>query len=787
MRIPIMTIDTKDFLFVLLEDKIVKNRGRGIRFSRLMALLMVTVLVLSGCSGQNTGNIDSNNGNTSSGGTDSIQSSIQFVESEDGSLYAAAFTGLKTPLESYLMMNGSAIYAMVSDRNASENHFYKEDTSGDASCVELMGDDQEICKNSVSFFTDENGYLYFILCVEEEAEAQQYYLCKYTEDGQEVMHKEVTAQFAAAYEEGEFFLGGTVDSVGRIYIATSNYIYFYDDNGEYQGKLADTEGIRSVGRGRDGKVYYTKRIDPVISKGALELVQVDFEGKRAANTYQGFPEGKFYEYLTAGIQHDFLIADEEYLYGYDLESRTTERILKWSEYDMSGQSVVCACERGNGEILAVERGNSLRLVRFAKREESEAEPEREIITLGFTYGAKDGIYFRGLQNAVAQFNREQDRYKVELKEYGEAVVMTSFRSESRDGMEAMVLELVAGKGPDLIMENENFNIFAKKGLLEDLDSYLEDSEVLSREDYLESALQLYTFDDKLTALPSYIRLATCYGYTDQIGEARGLKFTEFLKLQEENPGIALFDVEDPNSALVVLADVPYSYIDWEKGTCSFESEGFREFLEYSASVHEIKEKGADSWSWPTLEMGEDYLVSWDRIYSFEGIMYIRAKSFSEKRTVTFIGYPVQKGSGTYIEDQNGIYSIGISSQSKHKEGAWAFLEYFYGTVVEKEYENINSSTGGFPTRKQYLEQYLDRFVGTTYSYKDMEYVVTREDADLLMDLMTNATPGATYLYSNIAFEIIFEEAQYYFAGDKPVEEVMDVIQRRVQLYLSENY
>lgn len=112
-----------------------KNQSHGIMFSRLMALLMVTVLVLSGCNGQNEGNIGSDSGNTSGDGTDSIQSGVQFVGSEDGILYAAAFTDIKTPLGSYLMMNGSAIYAMVSDRNAGENHFYKEDTSGDASCV----------------------------------------------------------------------------------------------------------------------------------------------------------------------------------------------------------------------------------------------------------------------------------------------------------------------------------------------------------------------------------------------------------------------------------------------------------------------------------------------------------------------------------------------------------------------------------------------------------------------------------------------------------------------------
>ena len=58
---------------------------------------------------------------------------------------------------------------------------------------------------------------------------------------------------------------------------------------------------------------------------------------------------------------------------------------------------------------------------------------------------------------------------------------------------------------------------------------------------------------------------------------------------------------------------------------------------------------------------------------------------------------------------------------------------------------------------------------------------------MIMDMLENAAPRSYELYSQVLFEIIYEEAESYFDGDKPVEEVMRLIQNRVQLYLSENY
>jgi hypothetical protein len=51
----------------------------------------------------------------------------------------------------------------------------------------------------------------------------------------------------------------------------------------------------------------------------------------------------------------------------------------------------------------------------------------------------------------------------------------------------------------------------------------------------------------------------------------------------------------------------------------------------------------------------------------------------------------------------------------------------------------------------------------------------------LIDSAVASTQGADDVH-----DIILEEAQAYFAGHKTVEEVADIIQSRVQVYVSEN-
>lgn len=75
----------------------------------------------------------------------------------------------------------------------------------------------------------------------------------------------------------------------------------------------------------------------------------------------------------------------------------------------------------------------------------------------------------------------------------------------------------------------------------------------------------------------------------------------------------------------------------------------------------------------------------------------------------------------------------------------------------------------------------------SFDYGDWEfiaYAATSEQIEQIRELIAVAKPAKG---SDITVQqIIMEEAETYFQGQKSVNEVADIIQNRVQLYISEN-
>ena len=63
------------------------------------------------------------------------------------------------------------------------------------------------------------------------------------------------------------------------------------------------------------------------------------------------------------------------------------------------------------------------------------------------------------------------------------------------------------------------------------------------------------------------------------------------------------------------------------------------------------------------------------------------------------------------------------------------------------------------------------------------YKATQSDVNAIRTLVERA--DCKYEYLTEIQDIINEEADYYFAGQKSVEEVMSLIQNRVSLYIAE--
>jgi ABC-type glycerol-3-phosphate transport system substrate-binding protein len=153
--------------------------------------------------------------------------------------------------------------------------------------------------------------------------------------------------------------------------------------------------------------------------------------------------------------------------------------------------------------------------------------------------------------------------------------------------------------------------------------------------------------------------------------------------------------------------------------------------------------------------------------------------------VTCIGYPTADGSNGSILSSND--SLAITASSKNQEGAWEFIKY----VTMGEYQT--GLNWGYPILQtafdNMLDEYMtDKYEGNGYGYDDFDYELvpaTKEQMDQLREIIDMAKPSNQSTDDNIT-DIISEEAQAYFDGQKTAEAVAEIIQSRVAIYVSEN-
>ena len=129
---------------------------------------------------------------------------------------------------------------------------------------------------------------------------------------------------------------------------------------------------------------------------------------------------------------------------------------------------------------------------------------------------------------------------------------------------------------------------------------------------------------------------------------------------------------------------------------------------------------------------------------------------------------------------------GINGASGKKEGAWEFIRFLLSE--ERQAERISLNSYGFPISKK-------AFDGRTEAaferiQKDPVYEVQRTplNKERYMEIMGTWLRGSKPLEMGIdydAWKIVSEETEAYYSGQKPLDTVLDTIESRMRLYLSE--
>ena len=162
-----------------------------------------------------------------------------------------------------------------------------------------------------------------------------------------------------------------------------------------------------------------------------------------------------------------------------------------------------------------------------------------------------------------------------------------------------------------------------------------------------------------------------------------------------------------------------------------------------------------------------------------------------------VGYPNKDKQGIYAQIDNGL---AMSSKCADKDLAWEFIR----TFMTKDYQGHHYTNAfGCPTRKDVLEAFY-KSKTTTEEYDDEfgNHIYPTEGSWGWDDLIVEVKPvsneeieffnttinriSGIWEYDDSLNTIIEEEAKAYFAGEKSVDEVCEIIQNRATTYVQEN-
>lgn len=627
-------------------------------------------------------------------------------------------------------------------------------------------------------------------------------LAKYDAQGNEIYANTIDDLLT---DENSYFSSLAVDGQGRVYLMGDTILWLFDEEGNSQGTVTVLSGgngwVQSLGRGRDGKVYVSV-YDYTDSENPVKLTEVDYDAKKMGTSYKGFTSSGGSGALCAGDEYDFMTYDSRGVYGYSLETETSERLLYWLDSDINGSYVNSLGVMEDGRLVAIYQdwqSNDNGVALLTKTRSAEL-PQKETVVVAAMSPSMS------LQSAVVNFNRNSDTYRITVKQYLD--YDNWYENAYQDALTNLNNDITSsGNCPDVIeLDSVNASQLAAKGVFEDLSPYLEQSSALNRSDFMESVLEAYTYDGVLISIPNSIALQTLIGSPDMVGRERGWTLADMIDFAEAHPEAELFDGISRESILnFCLIYNMDSFVDWSKAACHFDSQEFKDLLNFAGrfSSRENMEWDPDAPSEPTRIQNGEVLLSYGSIYDFDEIQIYKEMFGGE---ITCIGYPNSEGTDGVA--MRGTDAYAITTRSGAKEGAWAFIE----SLLTREEGQFRFSSG-FPTNRTKLNAMIEEAIEVKYiTDENGEFILdengdpiaeggtssigyqdgwsytfrkpTQEEVDLVLELMESAKPVSSS--NDQIFTIISEEAAPFFEGQKSVEEVVGIIQSRVGIYVDEN-
>lgn len=403
-----------------------------------------------------------------------------------------------------------------------------------------------------------------------------------------------------------------------------------------------------------------------------------------------------------------------------------------------------------------------------------------------------------LRKRVVDYNKNNQSYRIVIRDYSQYNTYDDYNAAQTK----LNNDIISGDMPDILytqglpMEN-----YINKGLIADIGKLIAEDEELSKVEFMQNVFDAYSVEGKLYQIISGFQVSSMAAKKKFVGDRTSLTMNEAKQIADSmGDGASVFSLDMNRNSFMVMA-LRYcgsQFVNPEEGKCTFNSEDFISMMEYAKtlpSAEEMNNRSEEDWDYYWQSYQSQYredraLLMQTELYNFMWMAEMMNGNFGEE--ISFVGFPSGDGQGAYLS-ANDTYAI--SAKSKNIDEAWNFMRYY----LTEEYQ---STIYGFPVNKKiFLEKskeatekpYWTDENGVKQYYDNTMYIngeeiviepLTQQQLDQVIRYIESI--HTSYYYNEYISNIVNEEIEAFFSGQKPAKDVADIIQRRAQLYMDEN-
>jgi len=477
-----------------------------------------------------------------------------------------------------------------------------------------------------------------------------------------------------------------------------------------------------------------------------------------------------YKNIFSGDKGIAYLDDGQSLIEFDYNKNTRTKLFDWTALGISSPGWMV---KNNSVFVAYTYQDGVQTITAQEIKDGEADT-RKVITLATSnVGA--------IRKEISEFNDSNTEYRIEVKEYNE------------NNKDSLLTLMSTGNVPDIMLFT-NDDLFTRvfstqalgaKGFFADINEYIENDPELDQADFQSNIFSAAMEGEKIYELPYSFWVDAIAGDAKTLGSEPGWTFED---LQDTMKSINFEGyLFGPNLSREMVLDLMLfynmdEYVDWETGTCSFNSNNFQNMLEFIEKYAPATGEGSHDSEQKLIADGRQLLM-----YQTVGSPnYLQVFDFFFGEAV-LKGFPTSSGCGNAI-----IYdgSFSISANTKYKDGVWSFVRQFY---TYDYYLSHQESFAVFPINSEALEHTYqksgEKFTisvggeGEEGAFKIEVGNTTENDIKRIRALISGLDRVARRDY-NIS-DIVQEEANAFFTKQKTLQEATDLIQNRVQIYIAE--